>query len=115
MYGLSFSEEFFNGTEDYFDIEPSDRPTSVLQALVSLDEQVCRDIARDVLGVAEDCIEFAIRSETFEHDVMEKIRETDLCDTLSSPITVYIDSDQNYSVTVYEEVCSDKPYFVSTD
>lgn len=106
MFGLSFSDEFFygDGTEDYYSMPPSDRPTNVHQALVSLDDETRKNIARDVLNVTEDCIEFYIHAETFESDVMEKIKETDACDTLSSPIEVYIDGEYNYSVTVYEEI-----------
>lgn len=105
MFSLSFSNEFFygDGTEDYYSMPPSERPTNVHQALVSLDDEERKNIARDVLGAKEDCIEFYIHAETFESDVMEKIKETDTCDTLSSPIRVYIDSEQNYSVKVYEE------------
>jgi hypothetical protein len=106
MFGLSFSNEFFygDGTEDYYSMPPSERPTNVHQALVSLDEETRREIARDVLGYEGSVLEFAIKSEMFESDVMEKIKETDACDTLSAPIRVYIDSEHNFSVTVYEEV-----------
>ena len=105
MFGLSFSDAFFygDGTEDYYSMPPSDRPTNVHQALVSLNDEERKNIARDVLNVKDHTIDFYIHSESFESDVMEKIKETDACDTLSAPITVYIDSEHNYSITVYEE------------
>lgn len=117
MYGLSFSDAFFfgDGTEDYYSMPPAEYPTNVLQAIISLDEETKKGIARDVLGVAEDCLDYAINAESFAADVIDKVKETDLCDDLSSPVTVYIDDKQNYSVTIYEEDGPRKPYFVSTD
>lgn len=101
MYGLSFSEEFFTGTEDIYAIQPSGRPTNVYQALLSLPKRDRVGIARDVLKSPHPIL--ATLCESFEFDVLEKIRETDLCDDLSSPVTVYIDPDQYYSVTIYDE------------
>lgn len=100
-YGLSFSEEFFTGTEDLYEMKPSDRPTNVYQAILSLDKKTKVCIARDVLKSPHPYM--AVQSEDFEMDVLEKVRETDFCDGLESPIEVYIDEDQNYSVTVYED------------
>ncbi len=102
MYGLSFSEEFFSGDDevDLYNISPSERPTFVLQAIISLDRKVQIEIARDVMGASDP--EFYVDDESFPFDVLERVRETDLCDSLESPITVYIDEDQVYSVEVYE-------------
>jgi hypothetical protein len=58
-------------------------------------------IARDVLKSPHPVL--ATLSESFEFDVLEKVRETDLCDDLRSPVTVYIDADQWYSVTIYDD------------
>lgn len=103
MFGLSFSDEFFTGTGevDIYDIQPSEHPTSVYQAILSLDKKTKLGIARDVLKSPHPVL--AVMCESFEWDVLEKVRETDLCDDLSSPIEVYIDPEQWYSVTVYEE------------
>ena len=112
-YGLSFSEEFFtgDGTVDLYEMPPSERPTNVLQAIISLprDEQLA--IARDVMG--SDSPDIYVDTESFPFDVLDKVRAYDYCDDLSSPINVYISPD--YWVTVYEEDGPDKPYFVSTD
>lgn len=101
---LSFSEEFFSGdgTYDYYEMPPSDRPTNVLQAIRSLDDETRKGIAKDVLGIDEENLDFAINAETFDMDVLDKIRENDSCDDASSPVTVYIDRHGWYSVTVYE-------------
>lgn len=105
MYGLSFSDEFFygDGTYDYYSMPPSNRPTSVLQAIVSLSEEEKKAIARDVLGVPKDLLDVSIQCEDFEAKVLDKVRETDLCDDFYAPVTVYIDPDQFYSLIIYEE------------
>jgi hypothetical protein len=100
-YGLSFSEAFFTGDTDVYYMKPSESPTNVFQAILSLPKKERLGIARDVLKSPHPVM--ACMSDSFEFNVLDKIRETDLCDDLRSPITVYIDPDQNYSVTVYEE------------
>lgn len=101
LYSLSFTEDFFFGHTDYYEIESSEYPTNVLQAIISLPRETQIAIARDVLGALtpEFCID---NDDSFPLDVLEKIRETNLCDGYESPITVYIDEEQYYSVTVYE-------------
>jgi hypothetical protein len=100
-YGLSFSEAFFVGEGDIYEIEPSDRPTNVFQAIISLPRSERVEIAREVLGSAYP--ERVCDSEYFAFDVLEKIRENNTCDDLSSPVTVYIDRGGWYSVTVYDD------------
>jgi len=102
MMSLSFTEEFFfgSGEHDYYSIPESDEPASVIQAIVSLPREIQIEIARDLFG--SESPEFYADSECFPFDVLEMVRETDLCDGCVSPITVYIDPEQRYSVTVYE-------------
>lgn len=101
-YSLSFSESFFCPEVPFEEIEPSDEPTTVLQAIMSLDRKTRIEIARDIFGHMGLQGLYA-DSEEFIWDVMDKVRETDTCDDLSSPVTVYIDPDGWYSVTVYED------------
>lgn len=101
-YSLSFSDSFFFPDCPIEDIEISDEPTTVLQAVMSIDRETRALIARDLLGSA-GAAEWYADQEGFIYEVMDKIRETDTCDDLSSPITVYIDPDGDYSVTVYED------------
>lgn len=101
-YDLSFSEEFFTGSEDYYEMTVSERPTNVLQAILSLSAETRRGIAKDVLGIEPDSVEFAIESDMFDIDVLDQLRKTNTCDSYSSPVTVYIDEEGFYSVTVYE-------------
>lgn len=99
MFSLSFAPDFFDNGND----SPSDRPTSVLQAIESLGDDTKRDIARDVLKVNESLVEYTIRSESFAHDVLAKVKETDKCVDLSSPVEVYIDPQGDYTVFVYDD------------
>lgn len=102
-FDLSFSEEFFsgNGEVDVYSIAPSERPTSVLQAIISLPRETQIGIARDVFNSPNP--ESYVDTEAFPFDVLDKVRETDYCDGLESPIEVYIDEDGDYTVTVYDE------------
>ncbi len=99
---LSFTEEFFSGDGevDMYSIEPSERPTSVLQAIVSLDRETQEGIARDILG-AEDP-KMYVNCESFPFDVLERVKEVNACDGLESPVRVYLDDEQCYYVDVYE-------------
>lgn len=101
-YSLSFSEEFFSGDGeyDYYEMPASERPTNVLQAIISQPREWMLDVAVDVLGCERRNAEFYVDSESFAADVLDRVREYDTCDDLSSPITVYLD--EFYSVTVYE-------------
>jgi len=103
-YGLSFSEAFFygDGTDDGYP-EPSERPTYVTQAIESLDRVVKLEIASLLFKRKKNPAWF-VDSEEFNSKVLEMIRETDYCDTIGNePITVYIDKEGYYSVTVYPE------------
>lgn len=101
-YSLSFSESFFCPEVPFEEIEPSDEPTTVLQAIISLDRETRIEIARECLAFTGHYSAY-VDTEEFIWDVMDKIRETDTCDDLSSPVTVYIDPDCWYSVTAYED------------
>lgn len=100
-YSLSFSDSFYYPDTPLEEIKPSDEPTTVLQAVMSLDRETRIEIAREVLGSA-GAAEWYAEQEEFIYDVMDLIRETDTCDNLfSTPVTVYLDKAGLYSVTVY--------------
>jgi hypothetical protein len=103
LYPLSFTEPFFSGEYETGEhIPPSDKPTSVLQAIVSLPLEVKKEIAIHVIGVDSRWADRHINAYYFYYDLLDRVRETDLCDGYESPVTVYIDPDQNYSLTIYE-------------
>lgn len=103
MYGLSFSEEFFSGDGscDIHEIAPSDRPTSVLQAIISLPRETQLEIAGEMSDFGASNPEFYVDSESFAFDLLERARQVDLCDNLDSPVRVYLDAGQNHWVEVY--------------
>jgi hypothetical protein len=99
---LSFAEQFFSGdgSVDLYEMGQSDRPTSVIQAILSLPLGDRIQIARDLLK-ARDPLAYA-KSESFPFDVLERVRQTDTCDGCESPVTVWIDDEGLYTIDVYE-------------
>ena len=68
-YELSFTEDFFTGSEEYYD--PSDRPTNCLQAIESLSDEEQLEICKNVFGIGDPLF---IESEMFSSYVLEAIR-----------------------------------------
>jgi hypothetical protein len=103
-YGLSFSEEFFtgNGENDIYEMPPSEKPTNVLQAAVSLPPDQLQAIGQDVFGYDAESAQIWSTTESAAFEIVDKVRETDRCDDLSTPVTVYIDEEGYYSLTVYD-------------
>ena len=99
-YSLSFSEPFFADETSPYDMEPSHRPTTVYQAIISLPKAEQVAIAREVMKSPHPVP--YVQSESFATDVLDKIRETDTCASLGSPVEVYIDPEGWYSVLVYD-------------
>jgi len=95
-YALSFAEEFFWGDPDIppETLRPSDRPTSVYQALVSLSAHEWAELARDVFGVTPDRLEIST--------VIARIQETNTCGSLASPVDVFVDADGWYRLLVFD-------------
>lgn len=92
-YALSFADEFFiRGDTDR--MEPSERPVSVYQAILSINEDTWREIARDVFSVPPDRL--------MPEAVLAKIMETNTCSNLDAPVEVWIDTEANHSILVYD-------------
>ncbi|MEE9594262.1 MAG: hypothetical protein V3V92_02575 [Candidatus Hydrothermarchaeales archaeon] len=100
-YSLSFTESFFSGPEDY--PEPSDRPTNVLQAIESLSGEEKLNIAQEVFNYQGRLSEFFAFGEGFNHSVLNKVRETNTCTDISSPVEVWIDDKGWFTLTIYNE------------
>lgn len=92
-YSLSFSEAFYVD-DDFDDITPSERPTSVYQAILSIQEEEWKQIAHDVFGADPEHLDPIA--------VLDKIRETDTCSNLDSPVEVWIDEEGWHRLEVYE-------------
>lgn len=93
-FSLSFSDDFFFSPEPPENVEPSSRPTSVYQALLSLRDETWQEIAREVFGIDPDFLDIEA--------VMGKIRQTNTCTGLTSPVEVWIDHEGWYRVEVYD-------------
>ena len=94
-FSLSFSPEFFLGTDERDLIECSDRPLSVLQAIVSLAEQQRATIAREVFGCEEEALSDDV--------ILQRVIETDTCTDLTPPVEVWIDDEGFHTLHVYDE------------
>jgi hypothetical protein len=99
-YSLSFSDAFFTDESFPYETQPSERPTTVYQAIISLPKRDQLAIAREVLGSQHAVLH--VMGESFACDVLDKIRETDTCANLDSPVEVYIDREGWYSLPVYD-------------
>lgn len=97
-YELSFSESFFTGEEE---TQKTDTPTSILEAVENLSESERLDIGINVFGYSETTAKIWITTESFAYDVLERVRETDTCSNLDTPVRVWIDSEGHYTVDVY--------------
>jgi len=93
-YALSFAERFYY-PKDVEQVRTSERPTSVYQAVLSLRQENLTEIAREVFYVDPQYLDVEM--------VMEKIRQTDTCTTLSPPVAVWIDEEGDFQVQVYDE------------
>ena len=112
MYSLSFAEDFFIGDEgcdcplcELYVV--SRRPQNVMQALISMEKLAparFRTMVKEVLGydLPHTLPMFKLCDETVFWDLLEKVRQYNTCDTLSSPIQVYLNDD--HYVTVYEDI-----------
>jgi len=96
-HALSFAEQFYY-PEDVEQVKTSERPTSVYQTVRSLSQEKLTEIAREVFHVDPQHLDAEM--------VMEKIRQTDTCTTLSSPVAVWIDEQGDFQVQVYDETLS---------
>ena len=101
-FDLSFSNEFFTGTEQIEDIEVIEKPTNVLQSIISLhanDIDFFWEMVQDVFNIEK----MDYLPESLIIDILDKIRETNTCTDLSSPISVWIDSEGIYTLEVYDD------------
>ena len=87
-YPLSFTEDFYK-TEDSEKV--SSHPTSVYQALYSMPQAHWDHMIADLR--INNCID----------SVLELVKKTDTCEGYHSPVVVWIDKDDYWTVTVYEE------------
>jgi len=90
---LDFSGDFFLH-DDPESIGPSERPLSLYQAIVSIEEGTWRDLARRVFRVAPGLLTPDM--------VFGRAVETDACGNPISPVDVWIDPEGCYMVIVHD-------------
>ena len=94
-FDLSFTPEFFIGPYDLEGIEiDKERPVSVYQAIQAMSDEDFAELAKEVFHCSPDFVGV--------ETVLTKIRETDTCRDLRSPVEVYIDEEGYHSVFVYD-------------
>jgi hypothetical protein len=103
-YDLSFAEDFFDNEDSD---RPSRRPTSVMQALESMakfEKDQFDEMIGEVLGAQYKEVHGGNKpvGETVYMELMDKVRKTNTCSNLNSPVEVWIDEDGNYKVDVYD-------------
>jgi hypothetical protein len=92
-YALCFAPEFFWGKVPVEKMKPSDRPTSVYQAILSLTDEQWAALAREEFGIEPNDLDVEM--------VSQRVIENDSCRNLDSPVEVYIDCDGFFSVLVH--------------
>jgi hypothetical protein len=92
-HALHFSGDFLCH-DDPDSIEPSKRPISLYQAIVSIEKETWRELARHVFGVAPERLDVEA--------VFRAAVETNTCDNPICPVEVWIDPDGYYTVLVHD-------------
>ena len=92
-YALSFAPEFFWGKGPVAKMKPSERPTSVYQAILSLTDEQWASLARDLFGIEPNDLDVEM--------VIQRVIETNTCRNLGAPVEIWIDQDGFYSVLVH--------------
>lgn len=97
-YSLSFSDEFFAGPDET-EMNPSElrseRPTSVYQAIASMNGPEWDNMCRCIFDADPEFVSI--------ETVMAMVRETNTCSDLRSPVRVWIDEEGLCTVRVYEK------------
>lgn len=100
-YSLSFSEEFFLAEGEPYDrsdraVNSEGKPVSLYSAICMMPDEQWKEIAADLFNLKGEPGLLAPEA------VFEMARETGTCSNLNSPVEVWIDSDGEYRVKVYE-------------
>lgn len=103
-YELSFSHGFFqtehddNKSAEEYTRQELDRPTTLIRAIRAwreYDADEFEDYVNDYYGGDPDFVS--------DLDVLDMAIETNRCDNIDSPVSVWIDPEGLYKVQVYDE------------
>ena len=92
-YALCFAPEFFWGKVPVEKMKPSDRPTSVYQAILSLTDEQWVALAREEFGIEPNDLDV--------ETVIQRVIETNTCRNLDPPVEIWVDQDGFFTVLVY--------------
>ena len=90
-YSHSFTACFYG---DPYNAAPSDRPTTVADALASMADDEWESMCADVFGCDGEYIDL--------DTVLERIIETDTVSSFQPPVEVWIDEDGCHTVLVHD-------------
>ncbi len=97
-YSLDFSNDFFVGSGEAemnrYELR-SERPTSVYQAIASMEGPDWENMCRCIFGADPAFVSIEA--------VMTMVRETNTCSNLKSPVRVWIDEEGLCTVRVYDK------------
>ena len=92
---VSLPDEFFWGEADEDLDEPIDRPTSVYQAIASMDPGQWEDFCRAEFNCGPEQVEIA--------HVVQRAKEIDVCEERQPPVEVWLDDSGYHTVLVYSK------------
>jgi hypothetical protein len=97
-FDLSFSAEFFFAEGEPYDrsgnaVDDQGRPISVWSAINMMEEAAWSNMAYDVFGCEAEYLT--------PEAVLDRIRKTDTCSNLTTPVKVWIDEAGFYRVEVW--------------
>ena len=93
-FELSFSPEFFIAPHDLDGVEfDRERPVSVFQAISAMSEDDWKLLCEEVFNCEPDFVNVEM--------VLTKVKETNTCSDLRTPVEVWIDSEGWHRVKVF--------------
>ncbi len=100
-FELTFSEEFFLAEGEPYDrpdlaLNKQGKPISVYSAIQMIPIERYKALAREVFGMTDGFCA-SLTAEV----VLNRIRETNTCTNLQSPVSVWIDKNGDYRVSVF--------------
>lgn len=96
-FELSFSPEFFG---DVYNTKESKQPTTLADALSSIPDCQWKVLAEDLFDTTGEYLSI--------DDLYLMAIETNTCSSLSSPVSVWIDPNGEYTVEVYDKPITDE-------
>lgn len=98
-YELGFSPEFFLAPGEPYDVnvEPTRKPVSVWQAIVSMRELQptnWKELAKEVFDLEPKLLTYEM--------VFDMVKKTNTCSNLSIPVRVWIDGGAVFQLNVWE-------------